>query len=249
MEYLQQVDKLLKKHASRERAILNARYFKTGIGQYGEGDVFLGITVPDTRKVVKEFESTTTLKDIESLLQSIFHEVRLTGALLFVFLYQRAKKSNKEKERKSVVKSYLKNAKRFNNWDLVDTSAAQILGQELFYFMNESERGAVLNKLIASKNLWENRIAVVSIHAFIKQAEHELPFLIIKRSLCHSHDLVHKANGWMLREIGKYSGQEVLDTFLNSHASSMPRTTLRYALEHYDTKKRRLFMKMKNITK
>ncbi len=248
-----QVETLLKKYASHERALLNARYFKTGKGEYGEGDIFLGVTVPDTRKVVKELVGKVALGDVESLLQSPFHEVRLVSTLLYVSLYRKAVKEGEEKERKMVAKSYFKNAKYFNNWDLVDTSASAVLGEELALFMNDDEREIILKKLIASKNLWENRIVVVSAHAFIKRGRHELPFSTIEKSLFHSHnlshDLMHKANGWMLREIGKFSGQEVLDTFLNKHARAMPRTTLRYALEHYDTKKRELYMKMKDAAK
>ncbi len=243
-----QVEKLLKKYASRERAMLNARYFKTGKGEYGEGDIFLGVTVPDTRKVVKELEGVVTLSDLESLLRSPLHEVRLVSALLYVSLYLSAVKEGNEKERKSIAKSYCKNAKYFNNWDLVDTSASQVLGEELLHFMSEGERETILKKLMTSKNLWENRVAVVCQHAFIKRALHELPFSVIERSLHHPHDLMHKANGWMLREIGKFSGQEVLDTFLDKHGCVMPRTTLRYALEHYYTKKRERYMKMRRPT-
>lgn len=242
---IKKVEKLLKKFASSEQAKQNSYYFKTGKGEYGEGDSFLGVTVGDTRKVVKEILKNIDIKDVVALLLSPYHEVKLAGTLCFVMLYQDAVKKGDKKKRESIIKNYLENAKKFNNWDFVDASASQVLGEHLARFATEEKRETILKTLIQSKNLWENRIAVVSMYAFIKRNESLLPFSVIKQSLFHSHDLLHKANGWMLREIGKHGGQETLSGFLDEHACTMPRTTLRYALEHYSTLTRKKYMMAK----
>ena len=243
------VEKLLRNYASSVRAKSSARFFKTGKGEYGEGDIFLGVTVSDIRKVVKKIIKDMSVEDVEKLLLSPYHEMRLAGTLLFVSLFRDAVKRANGVKIKLIFKKYVENGEKFNNWDFVDASASSVFGEYLTQFASEEEKENILYKLIDSKNLWENRIAVVGMHAFIKRKEYTLPFSIIEKSLFHSHDLIHKANGWMLREIGKHAGHDILDTFLYAHAHHMPRTTLRYALEHYEGLKKERHMKAKDALK
>ncbi len=218
-----------------ERAALNARFFKTGKGEYGEGDKFLGITVPQTRLIAKE-GSELTVSDIETLLMSPWHEERLLAAILLVNRYKKA--SNTEKQQ--IYRLYLKNIKTgFNNWDLVDTSAAYIIGVHL-----EKSSRKDLYQLARSKNLWEKRVSVIATHHFIRQNDFIDTLKLCETFLREKHDLMHKACGWMLREMGK-KDTSALRSFLKNHASVMPRTMLRYAIEHMDAKEKSMWMKKK----
>ncbi len=210
----------LKKAANPKKAVLLQGYFKTGKGQYGEGDRFLGITVPPQRQIARQFRDLP-LTDLAKLLASNIHEHRFTALEILVMQYEQGS----PKEQEQIVKFYLRQTKWINNWDLVDTSAPYILGHFLF----KRDRG-VLYKLVRSKNLWERRIAIVATYYFIDQDDFADTLKLSKLLLIDKHDLIHKATGWMLREMGKRS-ESTLIGFLDEYAHLMPRTMLRYAIE------------------
>jgi 3-methyladenine DNA glycosylase AlkD len=222
----------LKKLANREKAKILQRFFKTGQGEYGEGDVFLGITVPEQRKIAKKY-SALPLKEIQKLLSGKIHEHRLTALLILVIKYKEAADNDK----KEIVDFYIKNFRQINNWDLVDLSAEKILGDYLL----ERDK-SLLYKLTKSKNLWERRIAIITTFQFIKNNRFNDTLMISEILLNDKHDLIHKAVGWMLREIGKRD-QEVEEKFLQKHYRKMPRTMLRYAIEKFDEEKRQFYLK------
>lgn len=225
----------------QKRAKNSARYFKTGKGEYGEGDRFLGIRVPEVRRVVKSCSAEATLSDAVELLQSWWHEVRLAGCLLMVELRKQAVKNADLKEQERIYKIYLKNTHRINNWDLVDVSARDIVGEYLYG--KNALALTVLTKLAHSKSLWERRIAVVATSAWIRQKDSAATFALCTILLKDSHDLIHKACGWMLREVGKSCGIATLNTFLDDHAHEMPRTMVRYSLEKHTMEGRRKYLK------
>jgi 3-methyladenine DNA glycosylase AlkD len=210
-------------------------FFKTGPGQYGEGDIFLGIVVPEQRKVAKKYRDLS-LPEIQKLLSSKIHEYRLTGLFILVDKYKRADLSEKEK----IFDFYLQNTKNINNWDLVDLSAPNIVGD----FLLDKDR-KILYTLANSKMLWERRIAILSTFAFIRKGEFDDTLNISEILLKDEHDLIHKAVGWMLREVGKRD-QMVLEEFLEKHCKNMPRTMLRYAIEKFDGSKRTAYLNRKN---
>ena len=203
-------------------------FFKTGKGEYAEGDIMLGIKVPLTRNIVKTNQALP-LPEIQILLDSEYHEARLAGLL---FLVQQFKKAKKEKERKEIFDFYLKNARKANNWDLVDVTCRDVIGT----FLLDKDR-EILYQLAESDNLWEQRMAIVSTWTFIKNREYSDTLAIAEKLLNHSHDLIHKAVGWMLREIGKKDRETLVD-FLDKHHKTMPRTALRYAIEHFSPEER-----------
>ena len=219
--------------ADEKDALFLQRFFKTGKGQYGEGDLFLGIRVPDIRNIVKAGKSLS-FKDIEVLLDSKYHEARMTG---FLFLVQQFKKTKEEEERKAIFDFYLLNAQKANNWDLVDLSCRDIVGA---YLLDKEDR-SILYKLASSSNLWEQRISIISTWTLIKYQDFTDTLQLSEKLMDHSHDLMHKAIGWMLREVGK-KDKEVLIGFLDKHYKVMPRTTLRYAIEHFSSEERNYFM-------
>ncbi len=252
------IKKELRKYATKERAKVNAWFFKTGKGQYGEGDIFLGITVPNVRKVVKLFfqpEADQPLAEniidvAVELLQSKYHEVRLAGCILMVEMFKLAMNNKNEKELKKIYKTYLKNTNRINNWDLVDVSCPSIVGIYLYKVLpcTEYKEGPctkILYKLANSKSLWERRIAIVSTFAFIKQGNYKVTFDLCEILMNDKEDLIHKACGWMLREVGKNCGIETLNIFLEKHANHMPRTMLRYAIEKHHPIERAKFLAKK----
>ena len=222
----------LKNLASKEKAIILSRFFKTGKGQYGEGDVFLGIVVPNQRKVAEKYRNLS-LKDIQKLLSSKIHEHRLTALFILIHKY----KKGDEKTKREIFNFYLKNAKRINNWDLVDLSAPNIIGDYLI-----KKEKDMLYRFAKSKNIWEKRIAILATYFFIKNYQYKDTLKIAKILLKDSHDLIHKAVGWMLREVGKRN-QKAEESFLKKHYKTMPRTALRYAIERFDEKKKRFYMK------
>ncbi len=233
------IKKDLKKLATKERAEVNAWFFKTGKGQYGEDDKFIGVTVPNMRKVAKHYLSGATLSDIETLLQEKIHEYRYVALLLLVEQYEKGKKN--QKLQKKVVDFMLqpKNRSRINNWDLVDTSAPYILGD----WFNERDKKK-LYTLLRSKSLWDRRIAIVSNWGFVKRNNLEDVFLMSEKLLDDKEDLIHKATGWMLREAGKKNVNRLRD-FLKKHVHKMPRTTLRYAIEKFSKGERQYFLSLK----
>lgn len=214
--------------SSADKAKVLARFFQTGPGQYGEGDRFIGVTVPKVREVAREF-SSATFEDIHRLLQSEIHEARLCALLILVEQYRRARRD--AARRAEIVRFYLDHATQANNWDLVDLSCPKILGQWLA--QPDTNPGAdpeILFTLARSGNLWLERIAIVSTMPLIAAGRFDITLTLAEQYLTHPHPLIHKATGWMLREIGKRHLPTLL-TFLDAHASAMPRTALRYALE------------------
>lgn len=220
MKGLQNLIKDLSKLQDPQKAQILQGFFKTGKGQYGEGDIFLGITVPDQRKIAQKYKDLA-FSDVEKLLKSKIHEHRLTALLILV---QQFKNAN-EITRKKIVNFYLKSTKYINNWDLVDLSANHILGTYLL-----GKDTSILKKLAKSKNLWERRIAMIATLAYITKNEFKEALVIAQILLNDTHDLIHKAVGWMLREVGKRN-QTVEEEFLKKHYKQMPRTMLRYELK------------------
>jgi len=211
------------------------RFFKTGKGEYGEGDIFLGVKVPVQRKICKNYD--LTLQEIQELLNSKIHEHRFCA---LVILMKKFKKSKKNPiDRIKIFEFYLKNASmnRINNWDLVDVSAPKIVGE----FLKKDDTG-VLRQLAISKNIWERRIAILSTFPFIRQRNFGESLAISEVLLNDEHDLIQKAVGWMLREIGK-KNINVLEIFLNTRYKQMPRTMLRYAIEKFPEEKRKRYLK------
>lgn len=222
--------------ANPQKAKLLQRFFKTGPGQYGEGDVFLGLTVPQSRSIAVKYKQLP-YREIAALLKSTHHEERLIALLILVHNY---KKGN-EREQKKIYHFYLKHLRHINNWDLVDLSAHSILGAGL---MNKDRK--LLLKLASSKNLWSRRIAVIATFHFIKyERSSKWSFKIAKMLLNDKHDLIHKAVGWMLREIGKNISQKEEEIFLKKHYKKMPRTMLRYAIERFDPALRQVYISNK----
>ncbi|MBU4269650.1 DNA alkylation repair protein [Candidatus Dependentiae bacterium] len=204
-----------------EKAKILSRFFKTGKGQYGYGDIFLGITVPQQRLLVKKFFDLN-LQDTIKLLQSKIHEHRLTALLILVKKFE---KENYERTRENIYNLYLDNTKYINNWDLVDLSAPKIVGN---FLLNKNRE--ILYKLAKSKDLWEKRISIISTFTFIRNFEYLDTIEISKVLLNDKHDLIHKSVGWMLREMGKRD-INILKNFLDSYYKIMPRTMLRYSIE------------------
>ncbi len=229
---LDQLKSQMRALGSPEKASQAARFFKTGPGQYGEGDLFLGLTLPQQRKLAKEFPDLT-LEEIKNLLDCPEHEFRLTALLILVARYHAAD----EADQKKLHHFYLKNTHRINNWDLVDVSAEHLVGHHL-----SGRDKSLLTKLARSPILWERRIAMVSTLHDIKQAKPLDALAIAQILLNDKHDLIHKAVGWMLREVGKRASRADLQSFLDKHHKTMPRTALRYALEHFDEKDRKRYM-------
>lgn len=231
---LDKLDNNLRGLANPSQAAVLQRFFKTSKGEYGEGDVFLGIKVPVLRGVANEF-GDLSLSEIQLLLNSKVHEKRMVA--LFVLIDQFKKGSDADKER--FFEFYLRNAKRVNNWDLVDLSAPNIVGS--FLLDKDMKDRTVLYKLAKSNNLWERRIAIVSTFAFIRNNEFKDTLRISKLLLSDSADLIHKSVGWMLREVGKRD-VVVLEKFLKPRYKQMPRTMLRYAIEKFDVGKRKRYL-------
>ena len=229
-----EIIKDIKSFASKEKAEFLPRFFKTGKGDYGYGDRFHGVVVPDQRIVAKKHFTSTSRETILELLASAFHEERLTSLFILCHKFNEARKSGKEKE---WVDLYLKNAERVNNWDLVDTTAHIILGQ----WLADKDR-KILYRLAKEESLWKNRIAVVATWHFIRKQNDVTDILALAEiMLSHQHDLMHKATGWMLREGWKKKPKEI-EAFLDLHIKSMPRTMLRYAIEKMEEKKRKSYL-------
>lgn len=237
MSHLTDLQKELKKAANKNKALLLQRFFKTGPGDYGAGDVFLGIIVPQQREIAKKYAAKLSLSDVQKLLDSKFHEHRLTALMILVDKYE---KSRETTERKKIVDFYLKNTKQINNWDLVDLSVYKILGD---WLLINPHKLKILDRLSASKNLWERRIAIIATYAFIRKGSTKEVINISEKLLNDSHDLIHKAVGWMLREMGKRVSEPVLLRFLNKHHLKMPRTALRYAIEKLHPEQREYYLK------
>jgi 3-methyladenine DNA glycosylase AlkD len=213
------------------RAKHSLGFFKTGPGQYGEGDKFRGLTVPQMRSLARKYRDLDEADALE-LLASPWHEDRLVALLLLVQKYERADDAGRAK----IHRAYLANVRYINNWDLVDLSAGYIVGRHL-----DARDISLLKKLAASKDLWERRIAIVATSAFIRQEDFRPTLEVASLLLGDSHDLIHKATGWMLREVGKRD-RSVLDAFLEKNYKRMPRTTLRYAIERHPERIRKSWL-------
>jgi len=224
--------KELKFQKNPEQAKILSGFFKTGKGQYGEGDIFWGIRVPVQREIAKKFKEAS-LSDIQELLNSKIHEHRMTGMFILVEKYKKAE------NKREIYDFYLKNTKNINNWDLVDLTAPNIVGS--FLLENKKDR-KILYSLVKSKNLWERRISILSTFTLLRNKEYEDTLKIAEILLKDEHDLIHKAVGWMLRELGKRDKKVEIE-FLEKYYKTMPRTMLRYAIEKFDGKEKIIFMK------
>jgi 3-methyladenine DNA glycosylase AlkD len=222
----------LKLLSNPKRSEVSKRFFKTGKGEYGERDIFLGISVPDTRRVAKQCIDIT-LPEIKKLLYSKIHEERLIALIILVNAFNKASFP----KQKVIFDFYIEHTKQINNWDLVDISAPNIVGK---YLLNKPRK--ILYTLAKSKNLWEKRIAIIATLTFIRNGEYGDTLKISKILLKDKHDLIHKAVGWMLREVGKKSLEDE-DVFLKKNHKDLPRTTLRYAIEKFSKEKRYAYLK------
>jgi 3-methyladenine DNA glycosylase AlkD len=228
---LKKLSQEIKSRENKPQAAGLQRFFKTGPGQYGAGDRFLGLKVPLQRLLARKYRDLP-LSDIEKLLRGEFHEFRLIGLLILVEQYEKAADRGKKKE---LVDFYLAHTAHINNWDLVDLSVYKILGD---FLVSDRKALAVLKKLAGSQNMWERRMAIVATYAFLKNGEAEKTLVIAKQLLADKHDLIHKAVGWMLREMGKRVSQKTLTDFLDQNRQRLPRTTLRYAIERLSPRER-----------
>lgn len=229
---IKKLHKEIKKRANSKQAKILQRFFKTAKGEYGEGDVFLGIKVPIQRKIARKY-ADLSLNDLEKLISSKIHEHRLISLFILIDQY----KKGGEQEKKKIFNFYIKHSNYINNWDLVDISAPKIIGD----FLLDKKRN-LLYRLARSKNLWQKRIAIISTYAFIRNNQFSEMLKISEILLRDKHDLIHKALGWMLRELGKRD-QKLEESFLRQHYQKIPRTMLRYAIEKFSQKKRKFYLK------
>lgn len=220
--------------STSEKAVASLRFFKCGKGEYGEGDRFLGVTVPEARAIARVYRDLSFV-EIEKLLASPYHEVRLTGLLILTYRFEKAD----VKLRKEIFSFTIAHRIAINNWDLVDQSAPRIIGA---YLYDHPKERRLLYRFAASRNLWERRIAIVTTLAFIVKNDFADTLAIAERLLGDDHDLIHKATGWMLREVGKRD-EAVLKKFLDAYAATMPRTMLRYAIERFPEAERKRYMR------
>ena len=231
---LNELKKEIEEAKNPEQAKILQRFFKTGKGEYGEGDIFLGIKVPIQRKIANKY-TDLLFSDLQVLLNSKKHEERLIALIILTNKYKKSKKDSVKK--RNIFEFYLKNTQNINNWDLVDLSAPNIVGD--FSSIDGTE---IIRFLAKSKNIWERRIAIVSTHTFIRKRIFGETLSIADMLLKDEHDLIHKAVGWMLREVGKRN-QEVLEIFLKERYKEMPRTMLRYSIEKFPEEKRKKYLK------
>lgn len=228
--------KEVKEASDSEKAKVLARFFKTGEGEYGNGDIFCGLTVPQSRKIAQKYHEVS-FEAVDRLLKSKIHEERLIAVLILVAKFQKGDVLSQ----KEIFDFYLSHTNSINNWDLVDLSADKIVGEYLY----EAGKGDVLVRLAHSQNLWERRIAMISTFTFIKNGQAEIPLRIADILLNDKHDLIQKAVGWMLREAGKRISEKVLEAYLKTRYQSMPRTALRYAIEKFPQEKRKKYLQGK----
>lgn len=217
--------------AQPERAVLVARFFKTAPGQYGEGDQFLGLSMPQQHVVVKQYQNLP-LDETEQLVRDSYHECRMVGLLIWVAQYQKASPS----QQPVILERYLANRPYINNWDLIDVTCPHILGR----YVAKGDR-SILYELADEESLWSKRMAIVSTLALIRLGHYSDTFTLAEILLPHKHDLIHKAIGWMLREVGKRN-PDALEEFLHDHVRQMPRTALRYAIERFEPARRRYYL-------
>lgn len=232
-----QVIEDLNRASDKAKSVILARFFKTGPGEYGEGDRFLGVTVPEQRVIAKKYRNLP-LGEVEKLLISPWHEHRLTGLLILTYRFPVSEMAQK----KEIFEFYLNHATYIDNWDLVDVTAPGIVGA---YLVESGSDIGLLRRLAKSQSLWERRIAIVSTFTWIRSGRHQECFEIAEILLHDSHDLIQKAVGWMLREVGKRCGEDILSDFLDRHVNGMPRTMLRYAIERFPEAVRQEYLRKK----
>lgn len=240
MQKLDEVKHAIQDMADSEKGAFLQRFFKTGEGQYGFGDRFMGLTVPQSRSIAKQFKDLRH-EDVLQLLHSPIHEERLIALVILTIQYKKGDSG----EKKKIYDLYLSNTKYINNWDLVDLSAEYIVGDWLYTHegSNPEISSEVLQKLATSENLWERRIAIIATFAWIKNGEADQTFVISEILLHDDQDLIHKAVGWMLREVGKRISEAEEEAFLKPRYKMMPRTMLRYAIERFSEEKRKRYLK------
>ncbi|WP_336731887.1 DNA alkylation repair protein [Chryseobacterium sp. VD8] len=232
---LKEIKEALNELSIPEKADSSAKFFKNGKGEYGEGDLFLGVKVPDQRSVAKEFYAGVSMEELSKLLSSQYHEHRLTALFMLISKFEKTKdKAVKD----DIVEFYLNHLQHINNWDLVDSSCYKILGRYAF----ENQKDEILRTLSDSEEMWHKRIAVVGTMHYVKKGSFDLTKEFVTKNLKHTHDLMHKANGWLLREMGEKNEAELIN-FLNKHYKEMPRTSLRYAIEKLDEDLRQDYLK------
>jgi 3-methyladenine DNA glycosylase AlkD len=236
MKTLEALQIELNSYASKDRADFLQKFFKTNKDDYGENDKFIGVTVPDIRKIAKKYYLNLTLTELKELLHNPIHEYRLTALIILVYKFEKLKS---EKDKYEIVTFYLDNIEFINNWDLVDITAHKILGA---FFLDKDK--TILYQLARSNNLWQKRIAIVSTFYFIKKNQFDDTLKLAEILLSDKHHLIHKAVGWMLREIGKINLSVQIE-FLKKHYKNMPRTTLRYAIEKFNENLRKRFLSNK----
>lgn len=229
---LSSLKKELTDNIDKKQAENLQRFFKTGKGEYGEGDIFLGIKVPIMKNISKKYINMG-FSDTQELLKSRYHEERMVALNILVNKFKKAE----EKERKKIYNLYLKNTKHINNWDLVDCSCHKIVGAYL-----DGKDKSMLEKLAKTKSIWEKRIAIISTFYFINKESSKEAIKIAEMLVYEKHDLIQKAVGWMLREVGKRCSQETEEKFLMKYYKTMPRTMLRYSIERFPEKKRKFYM-------
>lgn len=229
---LKQLIKEIKKYSHPDKVKVYSRFFKTGKGEYGYGDVFLGLTVPEQRKLAQKYVELV-FKDVRKLLYNRYHEHRLMGLLILCYKYQKADDAEKQK----IIDFYIQHRHRGNNWDLIDCIADRLLGKHIL-----DKDKSILYKLAKSESIWDRRIAIITTFEFIRNKRFDDTIKIAEILLNDSHDLIQKAVGWMLREMGKRNEKELIK-FLDKHYNTMPRTMLRYAVERLDKKKKMFYMK------
>ena len=231
----------LQEKKNAKRAVQSQRFFKTRPGEYAEGDVFLGLTVPTARAITMQYVNTLTLDDVSQLLASQYHEERFAAVVTLTYW---SRKNTYPCE--TLAQFYLNNIYRINNWDLIDVSAKDVIGRYVFEVLADSPtRKAYLSACIRDNNIWKVRAGVLACFFEIGMGQTDMSMYVANTLVHHPHDLIQKAVGWMLREVGKRVDQKVLCDFLDSHAHDMPRTMLRYAIEHFDKPQRTRYMQMK----
>ncbi len=231
------VVKSLKEFASEKRKKTNEWFFKTGKGEYGEGDIFIGVSMPDTRKAIKPYLKLS-FEEIRQLLESPLHEVRMAGVLILTENAKKASKKQDKNQLKDIANFYLKHRKGINNWDLVDVSVHYILGNAISYGIFDLD---LLDELSSSESLWDRRMSIVATWAFIRKSDIYPTITLAKKLLDNKEDLMHKAIGWMLRESWKRE-PEIIEDFLLDNYHQLPRTTLRYSIERMEETKRKHFL-------
>jgi len=231
---LNKLRKELEKYKDEDRANHNLRFFKTGPGEYGEGRISLGIKTEIKRKIAKKYYKEISLSEVNELLDSGISDYQFIALIILINKYNRGG----DKEKKEIINLYLGNTKNINNWDLVDVSAPHLLGNYLYHNPKEKQ---IIYEIAKSDNLWKKRIAIISTLYFIRKNQFDDTFAISKILLNDNHDLIHKAVGWMLREIGKRE-KEKLEEFLKENYKDMPRTMLRYAIEKFPEEEKRKWM-------